>query len=154
MQRALIVVEPVEATKEFVAEAGEIAANSGAELLLLHVASESEFEDTRKALSEFTRTEGGSYDVSQAEAGARQLAAEVGREVFGDGGPDFEPLGAVGDKADHILRTVRERDCDHVFLAGRKRSPSGKAIFGDAAQRVILNADVPVTVTTYEESSL
>lgn len=151
MQRALIVVDPVDPTKQFVEEGGEIAEATGADLLLLHVTSESEYDETRKALSDVSSMAGGAYDVSQAEAGAKQLAEEVGREVFGDDGPNFESAGAVGDTSTQVIRVAEEHDCDHIFIAGRKRSPTGKAVFGDAAQRVILNSDVPVTVTTYEE---
>jgi hypothetical protein len=35
-----------------------------------------------------------------------------------------------------------------VFLAGRKRSPTGKALFGDQTQAVILDFDGAVTVIT------
>jgi len=32
-----------------------------------------------------------------------------------------------------------------VFLTGKKRSPTGKAVFGDRSQAIILNFDGPVT---------
>jgi len=35
-----------------------------------------------------------------------------------------------------------------VFVRGRRRSPTGKAVFGDTAQAVILNFDGFVTVAT------
>lgn len=149
MQRALIVVDPIDPAEQFIAEAGEIAQACGAEMVLLHVTTEDEYDETRRAIDEIGASEGGAYNVSQAESGARQLAQDVGREVFGDG-TEFESVGAVGDTSTRVLEAARELECDHIFIAGRKRSPSGKAIFGDAAQRVILNSDVPVTVTTYE----
>ncbi|MFC7214470.1 universal stress protein [Saliphagus sp. GCM10025334] len=151
MHRALLVVDPIDPTKQFVKEAGEIVDAVGAEFLLLHVTSESEYNETQKALNDLNTSEGGSYGVSQAEAGAKQLAEEVGRDVFGADGPSFESVGRVGDTSSQVLKVAEDRECDHIFIAGRKRSPSGKAIFGDAAQRVILNSSVPVTVTTYED---
>ncbi|MFC7232344.1 universal stress protein [Saliphagus sp. GCM10025308] len=150
MQRALIVVDPIDPTKQFIKEAGEIAEATGAELFLLHVTEESEYDKTQQALNDLNAMEGGNYGVSQAAEGAKQLAEEVGSEVFGSNGPSFESLGKVGDTSTQVLNVADEYDCDHIFIAGRKRSPSGKAIFGDTAQRVILNSSVPVTVTTYE----
>ncbi|ELZ06028.1 universal stress protein [Natrialba asiatica] len=47
---------------------------------------------------------------------------------------------------DHALVVVAaEYDCKHVFIAGDKRSPTGKALFGDEAQSVLLHFDGPVT---------
>lgn len=48
---------------------------------------------------------------------------------------------------DGILELVDEVDADHVVMGGRKRSPAGKAVFGSVTQTVILESDVPVSVT-------
>lgn len=151
MQHALIVVDPIDPTKQFIKQAGEIAEATGAEIFLLHITEESEYDKTQTALSDLNAMEGRNYDVDQAAEGAKQLAEEVGNEVFGSNGPPFESIGKVGDTSTQVLNVADEYDCDHIFIAGRKRSPSGKAIFGDAAQRVILNSNAPVTITTYEE---
>jgi nucleotide-binding universal stress UspA family protein len=45
-----------------------------------------------------------------------------------------------------VLQVARRKDCDHVFLSGGKRSPAGKALFGDFAQSVLLGFDGYVTV--------
>ncbi|MUV56016.1 Universal stress protein family protein [Halogeometricum rufum] len=45
-----------------------------------------------------------------------------------------------------ILDIASDLAVDHIVLGGRRRSPAGKAIFGSVTQRVILNADLPVTV--------
>ena len=46
-----------------------------------------------------------------------------------------------------ILSRLTDGDFDEVVLGGRKRSPTEKAILGSVTQTVILNADIPVTVT-------
>lgn len=151
MQRALAVVDPTKSSKDLLRKAGAIAEAMDAELRILHVTSDSEYEEDRKAMEELASTDYGRYDIGQAEAGARQFASDLAADVLGDSDVTYEPLGRIGDKANAVLSTIEKYDCDHVFIAGRKRSPTGKAIFGDAPQRIILNADVPVTITTEEE---
>jgi nucleotide-binding universal stress UspA family protein len=56
-------------------------------------------------------------------------------------------VGESGDPTDAILRVADERDSDVVYIGGRKRTPTGKALFGSVAQSVILNADRPVQIT-------
>ncbi|MFC6907201.1 universal stress protein [Halalkalicoccus tibetensis] len=51
-----------------------------------------------------------------------------------------------GDIPDIILTEANKRNCDHIFVTGEKRSPTGKAVFGDTAQSIILNFEGPVTV--------
>lgn len=51
-----------------------------------------------------------------------------------------------GDPADQLLDVAREEDADLIVVAGRKRSPTGKALFGSVTQSVILNTERPVLV--------
>ncbi|NHN48343.1 universal stress protein [Halostella sp. JP-L12] len=146
MRRALVVVDGQESTKELVREAGELAAGVDAELLLLHVTSEEEFADRQESLAQISGFDA-TYGIGQAEEGATQFAREIGREALPEG-VDFEAIGRIGDEVSVILSTAAERECDHVFVQGRQRSPTGKALFGDRAQRVALEFDGPVTVLT------
>lgn len=150
MQNALVVVESVNGIDRLVTEAGELAAGVDASLTLLHVTSESDFEKDRQAMEEISALENASYSVDQAKEGAAELARDLGDELLANVDVDYRGIGAVGDKYSNIMQAIGEHDIDHVFIAGRKRSPSGKAIFGDTAQRVILNAETPVTILTRE----
>ena len=91
---------------------------------------------------------GGCQTAGQALEGARQFAADLGHEVLDGVDVGYQATGRVGDERDEILNAANEFDCDHVFLAGRKRSPTGKALFGDRTQSVILDFDGAVTVVT------
>jgi len=147
MERALAVVEGTEETKQLVREAGELAAGVDAELLLLHLTTEEEFSDRASTLASIPNYDT-EYSVGQARDGARQFADDIGREAFEELDVEYEAVGALGDKEETILEIAAERDCDHLFISGRKRSPTGKALFGDLTQSVILEFDGTVTVTT------
>ena len=60
-------------------------------------------------------------------------------------GIDYEIGGVSGENpAGQIVRTIAEVDADLAVVGGDRRSPAGKAVFGDHAQQVLLNAPVPV----------
>jgi nucleotide-binding universal stress UspA family protein len=148
MRKALVVTNASNGVDRITLEAGELAAGVNASIVLLHITSNSEYEEERRAMQGVDAIEGGNYDVSQASEGARQFAQDIGDQVLRNIDVEYEAVGAVGDEYEQIMQTARDYSCDHIFVAGRKRSPSGKALFGDVAQKVILNFDDPVTVLT------
>ncbi|MFB6072362.1 MAG: universal stress protein [Halobacterium sp.] len=147
MDRAIAVVEASDSAKELVREAGELAAGVDAELLLLHVTTEDEYSDRRESMAGIPDLDV-NYTLDEAKDGARKFAADIGRDVLGGVDVETEAVGRVGEKGDEVLEFAEERDADHIFIAGRKRSPTGKAIFGDVTQRIILEFDGAVTVVT------
>ncbi|MFB6235266.1 MAG: universal stress protein [Halopenitus sp.] len=147
MEHGVAVVGPTEEAKDLVREAGKLAAGVDADLTLLHVTTEEEYNDRREELEQVSNYEA-SYSISQAMEGARNYAADIGREVLEGVEVEWEARGALGDRGETIVKEANRIEADHVFLSGRKRSPTGKALFGDATQRVILDFDDPVTVYT------
>ncbi|GAA0715874.1 nucleotide-binding universal stress UspA family protein [Halorubrum trapanicum] len=55
-----------------------------------------------------------------------------------------------GDPADTIIEVADELDVDNISMSGRRRSPTGKMLFGSTTQSVLLAADRPVTVILNE----
>lgn len=148
MERGLVVVDRHEGIEGFVAEAGRLAAGVDAELVLVNVISEADFEEDRRAMADALAFESTQYSLEQAIGSARQFASKIARSALDDLAVEYDVVGAVGDVHDEVLALAADRDCDHVFIVGRRRSPSGKAIFGDTAQQIILNFPGPVTITT------
>lgn len=151
MERGLITLEDTETHRELLTEAGEYAKAVDAELVLLWFISEEEYEHDIETLKSVGRIENVSYDadaiIESAAADARRLA----EEVLTDSAPDMHIVVAVeegSERAEHVINAGDKHNCDHAFVVGQSRSPTGKAIFGDFAQRVILNFDGYVTVAT------
>ncbi|WP_459890957.1 universal stress protein [Halostagnicola bangensis] len=65
-------------------------------------------------------------------------------DVFNEHGIEPEIIGTSGEPEREIRRVANDNDVDLISLGGRKRSPTGKAIFGSVTQEVILEADRPV----------
>ena len=68
-------------------------------------------------------------------------------EIFEDAGIDvvLEEAGS-DDPAATVLQFADEYDADLVAVAGRKRSPTKKVVFGSVSQEIILNTHRPVLV--------
>lgn len=53
---------------------------------------------------------------------------------------------ASDPKGQSILGLVEDEGADRIYMYCRKRSPTGKAIFGSGLQTVLFNSSVPVVV--------
>ncbi|MUV50601.1 universal stress protein [Haloarcula sp. CBA1122] len=87
--------------------------------------------------------EGASVDQVASVRRAREVLEEAGVEVA------LEE--SSGEPADAILRLADEQDADMIVVAGRKRTPTGKVLFGSVTQSVILGTDRSVLVCSGEE---
>jgi nucleotide-binding universal stress UspA family protein len=125
----------------------EIAGPTGARLHLVYVFSETGYEEL---LAE---------DPGLAEGAAPDMVAEsiqrlgTAADRLADLGIDCEIHGAVSDApADAVGRLIEDLDVDMVLIGGESRSPAGKALFGDHAQQILLQAPCPVTFVKRNES--
>lgn len=80
----------------------------------------------------------GDADASKLKSVARAT------EALDAAGFDVEVIQSSGDAVRNILDTAAEVDADVLSLAGRNRSPTGKALFGSVAQQVALRSERPV----------
>ena len=150
MDRALVVIDDTDNHRRLLAEAGRLANGTGAELVLFSWTTPEEYEETLDAIESIERTEGTSYGEMEPTDAAKRFAIEFADSVLDDVPVEYRVAAVVSDdddRADDILQVAEREDCDHVFLVGRKRSPTGKALFGDVAQRVLLNFEGLVTVS-------
>ncbi|MFB6133471.1 MAG: universal stress protein [Halanaeroarchaeum sp.] len=151
MERALFVAHDDDAlTRELLREAAELAAGVGSELLVLWVMAEDEYEErleSRRELlaNEPDRKKESAYPVTSAEEDAKRRANRLAEDTLDDLALEWSPLGAVGREEQTVLEVAEGEGADHLFIVGKRRSPSGKAIFGDLAQRLIIQFDGPVT---------
>jgi nucleotide-binding universal stress UspA family protein len=74
------------------------------------------------------------------------------KELFEEAGVPVSLREGSGDPAESIIQHAESLDADAVCVAGRKRSPAGKMLFGSVSQAVILNAECPVLTCSVSEA--
>lgn len=75
-------------------------------------------------------------------------SARILRNRFEEAGFEVTLDESSGDPVTEIVERADELDANRISVAGRKRTPTGKVLFGSVAQGVILDADRPVLVTS------
>jgi len=116
----------------------EVAKPTGADVVIAHVFTESEFAKTAKRLEFDT-------NADPDTVAKRHQTVRTMTELFDDAGVTYSIRGAVGEHAAEIVDLATKVGSDRVVVGGRKRSPTGKAVFGSVAQAVMLDAPCPVT---------
>lgn len=93
------------------------------------------------------------FEENPSGASATQIAA-VRRctERLDEADIDYEVREDSGEPAAAITSLAVEADADLIVIGGRKRTPTGKALFGSVTQEVILEADRSVMVVGGKES--
>jgi nucleotide-binding universal stress UspA family protein len=74
------------------------------------------------------------------------------RQVLEESGVPYELEQHVGDRdgAQEVVAAAEERGASLIVIGLRRRSPTGKLIFGSDAQRILLDARCPVLAVKAE----
>lgn len=139
----LAAIDENERSKRVVRIAHDLATTYGDTLIALHVVPQDDFEEHRKSLREIPefRDFSMAQEAGSAEEFARRFVVETIEDVDRQ---MFEPRGRVGNIARVILGEAERVEPRYLVISGRRRSPAGKALFGNTAQEILLNADCPV----------
>lgn len=121
----------------------DIAGPTGATVTLGHVFTESEYDDARDRLDfddEVTPDAVADRNVTVRELRDRFKAADI----------EVNHRGVVDERAEGVLGLAEDLDADLLVVGGRRRSPTGKAVFGSTAQEILLEAPCPVTFVKHD----
>jgi nucleotide-binding universal stress UspA family protein len=145
MKRALVVVGDSSEAHELGTEAGRLAAGANAELHVVQFIDQAEYEtQLQRAATSSQNIE----SIQEAKAQAEKIAEGFAEETLGGINIDVHTDGVIDEMPGAVVSYAIDNGCDHIFIAGEKRSPTGKALFGDTTQSIILNFDGSVTVRT------
>ncbi|GAA0298917.1 universal stress protein [Halarchaeum salinum] len=118
----------------------QVAGPADATVVLTYVVSGEEFLDAAERLGH----EGASRDDADEVLADHETVTHLGARLD-ERGIDYVVHGAVGQVAEEVIAAAEAEGADQVFVSGRPRSPTGKAVFGSTAQDIILDSPCPVT---------
>lgn len=132
-------VDQSEQAENVLAEAESLSKAFDTPVHVLHVMSRSEFINlgTTKA------NEGDSINMEEVREVAEDVASDASKNLS----IPYETVGRVGKPASQVVEYASEKNARYIVVAGRKRSPTGKVIFGSTLQSILLNANRPVVST-------
>lgn len=159
LDKVLVAVGPgdLDRAVRLAEETVDIAGPSGATVLLVHAFTRDEYGQTLEDLGvEVKRKELSSDYISQLneqveeaditpdEVAARNATIRDLVKILKDAGVDYEVRGSVGNPGEKVVDLAEDEGVDMIVVGGRKRSPTGKAVFGSTAQTIMLSSSCPV----------
>lgn len=132
--------EDEDRAKRLAETAIEIAEPTGAHVVLSHVFTDQEFDEVVDRLDFDANENPDPSDVASRHVTTRTVAQSLDAVDI-----DYEIRGEVGERGEKVVDLAKAVDADRIIVGGRRRSPTGKAVFGSTAQEVMLSAPCPVT---------
>lgn len=99
------------------------------------------FEEFEVSPAEWTSIDSEDFYGTQFPQVAAKVASNLAQAGF-----TVDVRREHGHVAETILQVAAEVDASAIVMAGKKRSPVGKALFGSVTQAVLLDAQLPVVV--------
>ncbi|TYL38186.1 universal stress protein [Natronococcus pandeyae] len=143
LQTILLAVGPGDAdrTDKLAETVLEVAKPADATVVLAHVFTEDEYNEVLGNLE----MDADSDQVRPDEVASRHSTIRDLRSELDEEGIEYDVRGAIGDHGPTIVELATGVAADRVVVGGRRRSPTGKAVFGSTAQEVLLSSPCPVT---------
>lgn len=79
-------------------------------------------------------------------------AVRRAREIFENAEFDVTLEETSGDPAEELVEVADDVDANLIVVGGRKRTPTGKVLFGSVTQGVILSTERPVLVVSEKKN--
>jgi len=137
--------ERIERIGEF---AADVAGPAGAAVTMVQVYTDDGYADRREKL-EF----GPNDEASPDTVSRRSVTVQTLESALEERGVPYTVRGRTVDGesvGEAIVGVAEDVGADLVVVGGRRRSPTGKAVFGSTAQDVMLDAPCPVTFVRNE----
>lgn len=143
LQTILLAVGPGDAdrTDELAEAVIEVAKPADATVVLAHVFTDDEYDEVLGNLE----MDADSDQIRPDEVASRHSTIRDIRKKLSEEGVEYDVRGAIGDHGSTIVDLATGVAADRVVVGGRRRSPTGKAVFGSTAQEVLLSSPCPVT---------
>lgn len=138
----LAAIDETERAKEIVSLANDLATAYDDSLVVLHVIPREDYETHRDEIRDVPGF--GNFSMSQEADSAAGFAQQLVSDTLDAPTVDVQARGRIGDVAEETLAEAANVDPRYLVIGGRRRSPTGKALFGSSTQQILLNADCPV----------
>lgn len=120
--------------------ATQITSPERSTVVVVHVFDKDSYTETVQSISE----QADEY-INPDELASRMNVVQELTDRLAERSIDCEVRATKSGKGEGIVDIATEQSADQVIIGGRRRSPTGKAIFGSMVQTVLLNAPCPVT---------
>jgi nucleotide-binding universal stress UspA family protein len=146
----LAAVDEKARSKRVLTLAYDLAAKYDETLIALHVVPREEYNAHRKSIKQIPGFD--DFSIDQQSRSAEKFSRELAEQTIEDlDWEQFEPRGRVGEVAEEILAETARAEPRFLVISGRRQSPTGKALFGNTTQQLLLNADCPVVTQLNDE---
>jgi nucleotide-binding universal stress UspA family protein len=139
----LAAIDENDRSKAVVEIAADLATTYDQTLVALHVIPQEDFKSYKESIENIPEFQ--DYSLTKEAGTAKRFAREFVLESVDDfNSESLEARGRVGDVTNEILSEAASLEPRYLVISGRRRSPTGKAVFGSTAQQILLNAECPV----------